>query len=83
MYENEENVMNNNLYVINEVLSDYTGGMVVIAAKDWEECRAYFGEQFGYHCLEEFDRAVENGRYRLFPCATCQSGVLEYVFGGN
>ena len=84
--KNEKSTMKNNVYVINEVLSDYTAGMVVIAAKDWEQCRAYFGEKFGYqydYLLKQFDRAVENGKYKLFPCSTDQSGVLEYVFGGG
>ena len=29
----------NNLYIINEVLSDYTPGMAVIAAPDLKRCR--------------------------------------------
>ena len=35
----------NNLYIIEEVLYDYTAGMVVIAAPSLERCREIFTDE--------------------------------------
>ena len=69
-----------NLYIINEVLSDYTSGMVVIAAESKDQCREFFIKEFsGYHA-DEFDKyakftVIENVQY--------PAGIVDYVYGGG
>lgn len=48
--------MNLNLYIINDVLCDYTPGMVVIAAESLEKCREIFEDRFG-------DNQFDNGDF--------------------
>ena len=77
------------LYLINEVLYDYTAGMVAIAAENLDQCRNIFEEQFAMSSdtkgrLNEFDAAVENGYYQeLEVKSDTQSGVVTYVYGGG
>jgi len=75
------------LYLINNVLYDYTAGMVAIAAENLEQCRNIFEEQFAMGSLSqiqlnEFDSAIENGCYQeLEVKSDTQSGVVTYVYG--
>lgn len=69
------------LYIINDVLYDYTPGMVVIAANDLYECRKIYEEKFRY--MEEFDRAILNNDYKVLDVSNVSSGVISYVYGGG
>ena len=77
------------LYLINEVLYDYTAGMVAIAAENLEQCRDIFEQQFAKGSLSqiqlnEFDSAIENGYYQeLEVKSDTQPGVVSYVYGGG
>jgi len=77
------------LYLINEVLYDYSAGMVAIAAENLDQCRNIFEEQFAMSSdskgrLNEFDAAVENGYYQeLEVKSDTQPGVVTYVYGGG
>ena len=77
------------LYLINEVLYDYTAGMVAIAAENLDQCRNIFEEQFAMGSLsqiqlKEFDTAIENGYYQeLEVKSDTQPGVVTYVYGGG
>jgi hypothetical protein len=72
------------LYLINEVLYDYTAGMVAIAAENLEQCRNIFEEQFAMGSLNEFDTAIQNGYYQeLEVKSDTQPGVVTYVYGGG
>lgn len=77
------------LYLINEVLYDYTAGMVAIAAENLDQCRNIFEEQFAMSSdtkgrLNEFDAAVENGYCQeLEVKSDTQPGVVTYVYGGG
>lgn len=79
----------NNLYIINEVLSDYTAGMAVIAAPSLERCRELFAEKFDLSTWEtdqemrEFDSAIEDGDYKVIEGANHPEGVVSYVYGGG
>lgn len=79
----------NNLYIINEVLSDYTAGMAVIAAPSLERCRELFAEEFDLSTWEtdqemkEFDSAIEDGDYKVIEGANHPEGVVSYVYGGG
>jgi hypothetical protein len=71
-----------NVYIISEVLSDYTSGMVVIVASDLAECRSIFEDQF--YNLEEFDSAISDNKYQVIPTdANQESRLVSYVYGGG
>lgn len=72
----------NNLYIINEVLYDYTPGMVVIAAPSLDRCREIFEAKFDYW-LEEFDVAIDNGYFKIIESVNHAEGVVSYAFGGG
>jgi hypothetical protein len=70
------------LYLINNVLYDYTAGMVAIAAENLEQCRNIFDERFGE--IDEFDSAIKSGCYQeLEVKSDTQPGVVTYVYGGG
>ena len=72
-----------NIYVINEVLYDYTPGMVVIAASDLSECRAIFQQDFASF-LEEFDSAIKDDCYKVIPAGDgVEAGTISHVYGGG
>ena len=72
----------NNLYIINEVLSDYTPGMAVIAAPDLNRCREIFEAKFEWH-MEEYDSAIEGKYYKVIEGVNHNEGVVSYVWGGG
>ena len=71
-----------NLYIINEVLSDYTPGMAVIAAPSLERCKELFAEEFEF-ADDEYDSAIENGDYKVIENVNHAEGVVSYVVGGG
>ena len=73
----------NILYIINEVLSDYTPGMAVIAAPSLERCREIFAEEFEFTDMGEFDSAIEDGDYTVIRNVNRAEGVISYVYGGG
>jgi hypothetical protein len=73
-----------NLYIISEVLSDYTSGMVVIAAESLDRCRALVQEQWSSDSiLKEFDAAIKDGEYKVLEVQNQEEGIVSYVFGGG
>ncbi len=72
----------NNIYIINEVLSDYRSGMAVIAAPSLERCGEIFAERFKF-CEDEFDSAISDGNYKVIENVNHKEGVVSYVFGGG
>jgi len=71
-----------NLYIIHDVLYDYTAGMVVIAASSLERCRELFEEEFDSH-MKEYDDAVKNNYYSVYQVVDEEEGVKDYVYGGS
>jgi hypothetical protein len=80
------------LFIITDVLSDYTSGMVAIKAESLKQAREFFvKDQTGYSqmpesVIEEFDDAIKNGCYTEFDLADTddkESGVIVEVFGGG
>jgi hypothetical protein len=69
-----------NLYIINEVLSDYTSGMVVIAAESKEQCREFFIKEFSEYHAEEFDKYA---KFTVIENVQHSAGVVDYVYGGG
>jgi hypothetical protein len=83
--------MTNNLYIINEVLSDYTSGMVVIAAPSLDRCREIFIEwsthewsgDYNNYYLNEYDRAIADKEYKVIEGVNHPEGMVSYVYGGG
>jgi hypothetical protein len=81
-----------NLYIINDVLYDYTAGMCVIAAESMPRCEQVFMAEFGWsgdtdyvkqyneNMQKEFNEApikvIENVSYE-------KEEVVSYVHGGG
>ena len=69
------------LFIINNVLSDYTSGMVVIAAESKEQCRELFIKEFSDFHANEFDQ------YATFTVIESVgldvAGIVDYVYGGS
>ena len=71
----------NNLYIINEVLSDYTPGMAVVSAPSLERCREIFAEEFDD--VSEFNVSIRDGEYKVIEGVDHIEGVISYVYGGG
>jgi len=75
------------LFIITDVLSDYTSGMVAIKAESLEQAREFFVKgQMLESVIDEFDDAIKNGCYTEFDLAdtdTKELGVLVEVYGGG
>jgi len=72
---------NMKLFIINEVLSDYTSGMAVIAARSKDEAREYFIAEFGEYHADDFD---EYGIFTVIEnVGLDEGGVVSYVYGGG
>ena len=80
------------LFIINNVLSDYTYGMVAIKAESLGQAREFFVERFGAGLVspsefeKEFDDAIKNKDYIVMDLAdTNQSaaGFVKVMFGGS
>jgi hypothetical protein len=69
-----------NLYIINEVLSDYTSGMAVIAAESKVHARELFIAEFTEYHAEEFDKYAE---FTVIEGVNHAAGVVQYVYGGG
>ena len=81
-----------NLYIIDEVLSDYWPGMVVIKAKTLEDCREIFAERFAGESfyeemyMKEFDKAIGDGEYKVLKLSRDDKmpvGVVAVKWGGS
>ena len=72
----------NNLYIINEVLYDYTPGMAVIAAPSLDACREIFAEKFEMWA-DDFDSSITDGDYKVIEGVEHPTGVVSYVVGGG
>jgi hypothetical protein len=69
-----------NLYILNEVLSDYTSGMAVIAAESKAHARELFIAKFGEYNAKDFDEYAE---FTVIEGVNHPAGVVKYVFGGG
>ena len=76
-----------NLYILEDVLNDYTAGMAVVAASSLERCREVFAAEFAgpYDDDEvvEFDNAIKNHSYKVIESVNHAEGVVSYVYGGG
>jgi len=68
-----------NLYIIKEVLIDYTSGMVVISAESKEHCKELFIKEFSDYYEKEFD---EYATFKIIEGVNHPAGIVDYVYGG-
>ena len=70
-----------NLYIINEILVDYSSGLVVIAAESKEQCRELFIKEFGELYAKDFDH--EDTKFTVIEGVNHPAGIVDYVYGGS
>jgi hypothetical protein len=70
----------NNLYIINNVLSDWTSGMVIIAAESKEQCREIFVKEFSEYHVDEFDNYA---KFTVIEGVNHAAGIVDHVYGGG
>ena len=71
----------NNLYILEGVLADYTGGMAVIAAPSLERCWEVFAEKFPYSKVEHERMFCED--VKVIEGVNHAEGVVSYMYGGG
>jgi hypothetical protein len=69
------------LFILKEVLFDYTSGMAVIVAENMDQCRDLFIKEFGEYYADEFDNCAEFTI--LDSVGDREAGVIQYVYGGG
>jgi hypothetical protein len=69
-----------NLYIINDILEDYTSGMVVIAAESKEQCRELFIQEFEFHA-KDYDSELT--KFTVIEGVNHPAGIVDYVYGGG
>lgn len=69
-----------NLYIINNILSDWTSGMIVIAAESKEQCRELFVKEFSDYYADEFDNYA---KFKIIEGVNHDAGIVDYVYGGS
>ena len=69
------------LFIINNVLCDWTAGMAVIAAETKEQCRELFIKEVGEYYADEFDN---HAKFIVIESASVEeAGVISYEYGGG
>jgi len=80
-----------NLYIINDVLYDYTAGMAVIAAESMSRCEQIFMIEFSYDGdsdyantrNEEIQKEFNTAEIKVIENVDHPAGVVSYVYGGG
>jgi hypothetical protein len=81
-----------NLYIINDVLYDYSAGMCVIAAESLPRCEQIFMEKFGMDGDADWSKAHNQNIQTDFNTAAIKvienvpyekEEVVDYVYGGG
>jgi len=81
------------LYILKEVLYDYTPGMCIIAAESMPQCEQIFMQEFGYVSFdcngelvkdEEIQKQFNNAQVTIIESVGLdEAGIVEYVYGGG
>jgi hypothetical protein len=76
------------LYILKEVLYDYTDGMCVIAAESLEHCKQLFIEEFGNptdpdYLKERRQKEFDDASVKVIEGVNHPAGVVSYVYGGG
>ena len=73
------------LYLINEVLWDYTPGIVIIAAENLDQAREIYYREV-HDPLGDFDRAISGGKFKVLHLDSrvhTEPGLIDAVSGGG
>jgi len=72
-----------NLYILEGVLADYTGGMAVVAAPTLERCWELFAEEFVFFgdSLDHQKLCCED--IKVIESVNHAEGVVSYMYGGG
>lgn len=70
-----------NLYIINNILCNWGGGMVVIASESKEQCREFFIKEFGNYGAEDFDS--KHTKFIVIEGVDHPAGIVSFVFGSS
>ena len=74
-----------NLYILNEVLYDYTDGMCVIAAESLPRCEQIFMKEFA----NDYSKECKQKEFNAAPIKVIENvpydkeEVVSYVYGGG
>ena len=76
-----------NLYILNDVLYDYTSGMCVIAAESMPHCEQIFMKEFG-DSISDYIKECKQKEFNLAGIKVIENvnhpaGVVSYVYGGG
>ena len=76
-----------NLYIINEVLYDYTAGMCVIAAESMGRCEQLFMKEFGWLDNSQYNQQLQKefneAPIKVIENINHEEGIVSYVYGGG
>jgi hypothetical protein len=73
-----------NLYILNEVLYDYTEGMCVIAAESMPRCEQLFMKEFANdYNKERIQKEFNEAAIKVIENINHPEGVVSYVYGGG
>lgn len=77
-----------NLYILNDVLHDYTAGMAVIAAESMEQCKELFIAELCYSgnpnwVKNQYEEDFNTAKVKVIEDVPCAAGVVSYVYGGG
>ena len=75
-----------NLYIINDVLCDYTSGMCVIAAESLQHCEQIFMDEFGCdndYLKENAQKDFNTASIKVIENVQHDAGIVSYVYGGG
>jgi hypothetical protein len=73
-----------NLYILNEVLYDYTDGMCVIAAESLSRCEQIFMKEFANdYNKERIQKEFNEAPIKVIENINHPEGVVSYVYGGG
>ena len=77
-----------NLYILNDVLHDYTSGMCVIVAESMKQCEELFIEKFAFvhshgSIVSKVQEDFKTAEIQVIENVNYPSGVVSYVYGGG
>jgi len=72
-----------NLYILEGVLADYSGGMAVIAAPTLERCWELFALKFGYSNNSLDHQKLFCDDIKVIEGVNHAEGVVSYMYGGG
>ena len=74
----------NKLYIIEDVLCDYTSGIAIICASSLDRCREIYVEKWNSDgFIQEFDGSIRVKKYKVIEGVNHAEGIVSYLYGGG